>query len=587
MIISKPSYISTDVLVVGGGFAGMFAALRAAELGAHVVLVDKAYVSRSGASTMMGGITTAPFAGEDLTPWMEEFVKRGNYLVNQDRTRQLLEDQRERLRELTEWGIPIIKDQKGNTRRFLSRGMVHVRCLQFVPKETMEILRDLAVARGVKILDRMIIAELLTTDGEYPTRGRVCGAFGFHTQEGTSTVIQAKNTVLTTGHAHLRGLHAVNNDAGDGLRLAFNVGARLVDLEFGFGGTFNILAKTLNFFNYNVFVAHGGQMLNASGERFMEKHDPVRLERSELSRVVAAFLKEVLDGRGPVYMDFRSCDDTFWSDLASLRGKGFIDAMQSGLLPDPRTTLIPIEPQWSVSGLGGGLQLIDLDGHTSVPGLLGAGTLANNDALGTHQSAGGPSAFCFTSGHRAGETAAREAAEIPISKVTATYINELQGRVYAPLTRATGPLPDELQDLMLDIQGSALDAVVLNGTRFAVMLNKLDEVELMIRKVRAPDIHELVKAYDAESGFFTLRLCLISGQDRTESREMFYREDYPETNDEEWFCWHTLHLSKDGIVLGKQRIPIEQFPYKPPTRDHRLSPIAALMQGVHVATDYN
>ena len=108
MIISKPSYISTDVLVVGRGFAGMFAALRAAELGAHVVLADKAYVSRSGASTMMGGITTAPFAGEDLTPWMEEFVKRGNYLVNQNRTRQLLEDQRERLRELTEWGLSLI-----------------------------------------------------------------------------------------------------------------------------------------------------------------------------------------------------------------------------------------------------------------------------------------------------------------------------------------------------------------------------------------------------------------------------------------------------------------------------------------------
>ena len=140
---------------------------------------------------------------------------------------------------------------------------------------------------------------------------------------------------------------------------------------------------------------------------------------------------------------------------------------------------------------------------------------------------------------------------------------------------------------MLDIQGSALNAVVLNGTRFTEMLGKLDMVEEMIGRVRAPDIHELVKAYDAESGFTVLRLCLASGQDRTESREMFYREDYPETNDEEWFCWHTLQLSAHGIVFGKQRIPIERFPFKPPSRPRQYSPIAAIMQGAHDSTDYH
>ena len=91
--------LQTDVLVIGGGFAGTWASLRAADLGASVTLVDKAYVSKSGASTMSGGITTCPLDSDDLDLWAREFIERGDFMCDQRWTYQLLEGQKERVKD--------------------------------------------------------------------------------------------------------------------------------------------------------------------------------------------------------------------------------------------------------------------------------------------------------------------------------------------------------------------------------------------------------------------------------------------------------------------------------------------------------
>ena len=130
--------IDADVLIIGGGFGGIWAALRAAELVDNVVLLEKAYVSRSGASTISGGVTTCPLDNDDLSKWAAEFVTKGGYMCDQDWTAQLLEGQRERVKQLAGWGVPISRNDKGEIRRFASRGMIDVRCMQYSPKKSME-----------------------------------------------------------------------------------------------------------------------------------------------------------------------------------------------------------------------------------------------------------------------------------------------------------------------------------------------------------------------------------------------------------------------------------------------------------------
>jgi hypothetical protein len=114
--------------------------------------------------------------------------------------------------------------------------------------------------------------------------------------------------------------------------------------------------KKFDFPSYNVAVAHGARLINARGERFMQQYDPERLERSELSHVVAAFAKEIVDGRGPVYVDLRHVDESYWTDIAKLHRGGSI--LLTDHVPDPKTNPLPIEPTWGLWASGrSGLQI--------------------------------------------------------------------------------------------------------------------------------------------------------------------------------------------------------------------------------------
>ena len=121
---------------------------------------------------MSGGITTCPLDSDDLDTWAEEFIVRGSYMCDQRWTYQLLEGQRERIKDYIRWNVPISRNADGEIRRFASRGMVNVRGMQYQPKVAMRELRRQITARGARILDRLFITELLTADGEWPTQDR-------------------------------------------------------------------------------------------------------------------------------------------------------------------------------------------------------------------------------------------------------------------------------------------------------------------------------------------------------------------------------------------------------------------------------
>src|SRR5262245_4371674 len=492
--------LEANVLIIGGGFGGIWAALRASETADKVILVDKAYVSRSGASTMSGGVTNAPMEDDDLQTWVDEMVVRGSYMCNQDWTWQLLELQRERIRDFERWGVPIVRDQEGRIKRFLSRGMVTVRCLQYNPKKAMEILRARALAQGVQILDRLFVTDLLTSDGHYPTRGAAAGAVGFNTRSGERTVIRARRTVIATGMTSMKGTHRVDNTTGDGMAMGYRAGGRLCDLEFGFGGTFTHLMKDYSFTNYNVSVAHGARLINRHGERFMEQYDPVRFERSELARVVAAFTKEIVEGRGPVYVDLRHVDPSYWDNLHAVSVSKGRNILLAGILPDPREHPLPIEPTWGLwNGSRSGLK-IDIDCHATVPGLFAVGSAAKNDATGTHASAGMPTAYCYTSGYRAGETAARQALDSDLPLVEQPAIETLLHGATAPLVRSgNGLTVDQIHDRLAALEASVIDSVCLNAERLERFAAVASEMRAAVDHARAEDVHDLVKLHEARN----------------------------------------------------------------------------------------
>ena len=484
--------IDVNVLVIGGGFAGTWAALRAAEVNDNIVLVEKAYVSRSGASTMSGGVTSCPQDSDDLNLWAREFIVRGHYTCDQDWTMQLLEGHRERVKDLVRWNIPIVRDEKGDIRRFVSRGMGAVRCMRYSPKKTMEELRRQVEARGVRIYDRVFLAELITADGCWPTREGVIGAIGFDVHTGRVMLFRAKRTILATGMIGLKtGMHRIDNDTGDGSAMAYRAGARLLDMEFIFGGTFSIGMKKYKLSSYNIAVAHGAWLINAHGERFMEKYDPVRYEKSELSFVISAFVKELIEGRGPCYLDLRHCDESYWKELPLDRG-GIL--LLSDRIPDPKIHPIPIEPAYGLyTSDGRGGVWVDLKCRTTVPGLLAAGCVAKNLAIGMHGSAGVPTAWSMVSGWVAGDTAARESKEVSFGDLPVAEILDIRESLFAPLERTGGPSPDSLHDRLAEFERALIENIVFNAESLTRRLAAVESTLQGIELGKASDLHDLVK----------------------------------------------------------------------------------------------
>ena len=241
LIQPKENIVETDVLVIGGGMAGLFAAIKARDEGVSVTLVDKGFVSRSGASSFLDGHITLfnPDWGHDLKAWQEQIGVTGEYMNNPEWTEATFKDSWDRVQDLLAWGVTTPREQDG--------GFVHPFANVDMPKGRvidsiwlgwgwtfMPVLRRHALKVGVKIVDRTMITDLLKQDGA------VAGAVGFHTQTGDFYVFQAKATVIATGTSGFKGQAPAkcNRSSFDGEAIAYRAGAAISGKEFSaFGRT--------------------------------------------------------------------------------------------------------------------------------------------------------------------------------------------------------------------------------------------------------------------------------------------------------------------------------------------------------------
>lgn len=570
----------SDVLVLGGGFAGVWAAIRAAELGASVTLVEKAVVARGGASTLSSGVTTGPLPDDDLDAWAREIVEHGDFMCDEGWTRQVLIGQVRRIEQLREWGVPFVEDEDGRVRQYLSRGMINVRGVQYPPKTAMEVLRNRAEALGVRMLNRQSVVDLLTTDGLMPTNGSVCGAVAIDAHSADVYVHRSKAVVLATGPVSLKGYNPVDNDTGDGLSLALRAGAEIADLEFAFSGTFNIVAREFRVLSlFNIGLGHGLRLINRRGERFMEQYDPVRLERSELPLVVAGFVRELIEGRGPVYMDLTHCDAAFWHNLQSARGRANAEVLFAAADVDPRTAPVVVEATrgyWSNGRIG---PIIDRRGRTSVPGLYAAGAVAKNMASGTHGSAGLPTAFAMNSGYVAGEDAARAAAEMPPPDCDPHFEDQVR-RARAPLGRRSGFGTDDAHRELVHLQGTVLDNFTLDREKLLARIERHASMREAFASLSAQDPHDLVKAHEIAGAYLWVGCVHEAMLRREESRGGFIvRRDFPMTDDFQWRFWHLARRAPDGTLsFSKRDFPREPGFAEPPPPRRYLDPVASVIR---------
>lgn len=383
---------TTDVLVVGAGAAGLYAALRAARDGARVTLVSATPLAQTASYWAQGGVAAALALDDDPAAHLADTERAGRGLVRRSAAEALCREAPEAVRDLEALGVRFDADRHGRLVLGLEGGHTHRRVVHAGGSATgRRLVRQLSarlVAQpGVRVLENTRVTALWTSDG------RCVGAI---TDDGRQ--LRARATILACGGSAALWSRTTNppGSVGVGAQLAYAAGAELADLEFvQFHPTaVTGIAGREGFLVTEAIRGEGATLLNGAGERFVDELQP----RDE---VAAAVWRTMLDeGSDHVLLDMRQVDpDGFPNVVGALR--------ESGL--DPATTPIPVAPacHYTMGGVAS-----DLHGATRVPGLFAIGETACTGLHGANRLASNSLAECVVFGGRAAR-AALDVDELP------------------------------------------------------------------------------------------------------------------------------------------------------------------------------
>ena len=531
--------MQTDVLVIGSGAAGMYAAIAAARSGASVQVVDRSLIGRGGA-TVMAQMTVAVALGEEAPDSPEhhlaDTLKAGRGLCEPALSQLLCEDGPECIREMDAWGVGWARSH-GHIRQVQAPGHDRARCVYVDFVNTGPAVSKTLRAQLQRIPEVRRTGDLLVTD-LLLAKERCVGASAVHVPTGESVAIAAKATIVATGG--LTRLYARNsaslNMGGDGYALALRAGAELMDMEFVQFFPIGHLAPRLvgmdpimwDPFRYKL----GGRLLNARMEEFLAEDGRYTSVRD---RATQAILGEVAAGRGTphggVWLSFRHCGET---ELRAAFGPVIDRLADNGI--DLTRDLIEVAPiaHYHMGGIR-----VDADMRTSVPGLFAAGE-AVGGANGANRLSGNAITEAFTFGRRAGLRAAALAAKTPMPAV-------------APLSYR-GRLPDvnaaaqiaSLQAVMSEHVGPLRTEAGL--ARALSHLTALEEVCEALSPPRGGLDPQWIDLHDLRNMRLVAECVTRAALGRTESRGAHQREDVPETSNA-WQRHQSIRLSRGRILV--------------------------------------
>lgn len=559
--------VDCDVLVIGGGGAGCWAAIRAKELADRVVLVDKAKVSRGSMTTFSAGVMLCPLEGDDLDAWLEEIVERGEYLADQEWTAMFLREHIKRLKDLELWGLPVERDPAGNIVRVPCRGHKVTRPLMYHSKKYIETLREQVLKRGVSIMERIMITDLVTSDGSHPTKGRVVGAVGMHTRTGEFYVFRAKAIIIAAGGVWGKVWgYSCDVITSDSAAMAYRAGAELMGMEFTCTHHNSIWNRNYQAAGLNLMQGNGVKWRNGLGEAFMERYSPDLKDREKLAIVCAAYAKEALEGRAPIYADMRTFPEKTWQRFR--RVLPFLMTVFDHAGIDPRKELVENHPDVRVrSECGDGGILINMRCEASLPGLYAAGAATKSPCQGTYSVGGVNIAFNNVSGYIAGENAARYALGSDQLGVDPLQVEEFRERTLQPMKRQIGVKGDKIFEKILRLIVPFDVIMFKHEKRILRTLSQLEELEEEAKALHAQDPHELVIANEARNYLLVCKLHFAAALQRRESRGWLHREDYPYRDDENWLVWLIMNRGENGEPSFRiEPVPLERYPLSPPQR---------------------
>ncbi|MDD2966361.1 MAG: FAD-binding protein [Desulfovibrionaceae bacterium] len=552
--------ITTDVLIIGGGSAGLWAAKRFSEAAPErsALIVDKGPKDWGGLMTMAGGDFDAVLPGEDVDAWVQDLVYYFDGLCNQSDMEEILRRSGDRLRDYQKFGCEFFTKADGTLQSVPQRGLDHVRLYpaklkgrggELMVKNLVKQLKDQKVGR----LGRIQITELLR-HGE-----RIAGAVGFDTLSGKFYVFHAQAVILATGMGGWKTSYGKNTPTGEGVALGYGAGARLMHFEFG--RVWN-MPRYFGWEGQTTLMPLGGRFINALGESFMDKYSPILGANTDPHYTTIAMAMEIRAGRGPIYFDLSRINP---ADTVLLRPQNGWQKLNYDKLSALGMDLFRDNTEWvpQMTVSYGGIDA-DIYGRTGVPGLFAAGTACATEP-GVY--AGG-FALMTTSvtGHLAGEGAAAflQGADSLPSTGQEAEIARLRTEAFKPLGQQ-GLKPKEV---VTCIQRAMFpyDVSILKTEN--ALLHALREIQRIrtedVPRMAAADPHYLMKLREADAMAFVSELYLRASLARQETRAGHYREDFPQRKGEpRWLLWSKGAEGKP--VATWKTVPLESYKH-PVTR---------------------
>jgi succinate dehydrogenase/fumarate reductase flavoprotein subunit len=549
-------HLSCDVLVIGAGGAGMYAAIEAARNGAQVLLVDRSLIGRGG-GTVMAQMTVAAAVGPEGTDhWrhhLADTLTSGRGLCDPALARLLCEDGVEVIREMEGWKVGWARDGD-HLRSVQAPGHDRPRCvyvdfLSTGPAVSKTLRGMVQRTPGITRLGDALITDLVKQGGV------VTGAVGVHIESGEVLTLGAKATIIATGGLTrlYRRNSASANMGGDGYALALRAGAELIDMEFVQFFPIGHLAPRLigmdpimwDPFRYKL----GGRLLNGLGEEFVDRYGSTDSGRYVVTRDLAtyAITKEVEAGRGSphggAWLSFRHIEpaklrDAFGPVIDRLAAAG-IDLGRDDVEVAPTA-------HYHMGGIR-----VDTRMATGVPGLYAAG-----EAVGGPNGANRLSGNAITEALAFGRAAGRSAAGWD----SGIAFNAEAARAAIALANSEGPTGETaalfagLQAIMSDNVGPFRTAAGLDAA-----LDAVHELRAQMGSVPPgkPRPHDLARVdwFDLRQSLLVAECVIIAATARTESRGAHQREDFP-SMDENWTRNQVLRFIDERLDLSDRTVPV-------------------------------
>jgi succinate dehydrogenase/fumarate reductase flavoprotein subunit len=556
----EPMHVETEVLVIGAGGAGMYAAVEAARHGAQVFLIDRSLIGRGGA-TVMAQMTVAVALGAEVPDhWrhhLDDTLSAGRGLCSEPLARLLCEEGPDCIRQMEDWGIGWAR-RDGHFAQAMAPGHDRPRCvyvdfLNTGPAVSKTLRTVVNKTAGIRKAGDLAVVDLAVTDGE------VTGAIALHLGTSAPVVISAKATVLATGG--LTRLYRRNsaslNMGGDGYALALRAGAPLLDMEFVQFFPIGHLAPRLigmdpimwDPFRYKL----GGRLLNNQGEEFAHRYGVAEDGRYVITRDVGTYgiIKEVEAGRGSphggVYLSFEHCS----AEALRAAFGPVIDRLAANNID---LTKMPVEVAPIAHYHMGGVQA-DVRMETALPGLLVAGE-AVGGANGANRLSGNAITEALVFGRRAGRSAAERVARVR-AQPKASGGEALALIAAGP--RADGP---NTAEMIQTLQATMADEVGPLRTE-AKLTRALATIARLTRELgqqpaggnAAFDLRRL-EWFDLRNMLLVARVVAEAALRRTESRGAHQREDCPEMLPE-WRINQVVRLEGQRIDLASATLAPE------------------------------